>query len=109
MKIALPSNQNQVDEHFGHCEYFTVFTFDDKNKILIQETITPPAGCGCKSDVASILARMGVTHMLAGNMRQGAVNVLGMQGIRVLSGCCGNVKDVAESWLSPATGCMIPV
>ena len=22
MKIALPSNQNQVDEHFGHCEYF---------------------------------------------------------------------------------------
>jgi RNA recognition motif-containing protein len=30
MKIALPSNQNQIDEHFGHCEYFTVFTVDDQ-------------------------------------------------------------------------------
>lgn len=24
MKIALPSRQNLVDDHFGHCEYFTV-------------------------------------------------------------------------------------
>ncbi len=100
MKIALPSYQNQVDEHFGHCEYFTVFTIDDKNKILSQETITPPAGCGCKSDIASILAQMGVKYMLAGNMGQGAVNVLGNNGIKVLRGCSGNVKEVAESWLA---------
>ena len=100
MKIALPSNKNQIDEHFGHCEYFTVFTIDDKNKILSQETITPPAGCGCKSDIASILAQMGVTHMLAGNMGQGAVNVLENNGIQVLRGCSGNVKDVVESWLA---------
>lgn len=100
MKIALPSSQNQVDEHFGHCEYFTVFTIDDNNQILSKETITPPAGCGCKSDIASILAKMGVTQMLAGNMGQGAVNVLGNNGIQVFRGCSGNVKDVAESWLA---------
>jgi predicted Fe-Mo cluster-binding NifX family protein len=100
LKIALPSNQNQVGEHFGRCEYFTVFTIDDKNKILSQETITPPAGCGCKSDIASILAQMGVKYMLAGNMGQGAVNVLGNCGIQVLRGCSGNVKEVAENWLS---------
>ncbi|MEE9913024.1 MAG: NifB/NifX family molybdenum-iron cluster-binding protein [Deltaproteobacteria bacterium] len=100
MKIALPSSQDQVDEHFGHCEYFTVFTIDDQNKIQSQETITPPAGCGCKSNIASILAGMGVKYMLAGNMGQGAVNVLGMSGIQVLRGCSGNVKDVAENWLA---------
>ena len=38
--------------------------------------------------------------MLAGNMGQGAVNVLGNNGIQVLRGCSGNVKDVAESWLA---------
>ena len=32
MKIALPSNQNQIDEHFGHCEHFTVFIIDDQKK-----------------------------------------------------------------------------
>jgi len=100
MKIALPSYQNQVDEHFGHCEYFTVFTVDDQKNILTEEIIASPAGCGCKSNIAQTLAQMGVKYMLAGNMGQGAVNVLAMNGIQVLRGCSGNVKDVARSWLS---------
>jgi predicted Fe-Mo cluster-binding NifX family protein len=100
MKIALPSCQNQVDEHFGHCECFTVFTVDDKNKILAEEKITPPAGCGCKSDIAQTLAEQGVKLMLAGNMGEGAVNVLNSHGIDVLRGCSGDVKAVTESWLS---------
>lgn len=100
MKIALPSYGNQVDEHFGHCEYFTVFTIDDKNRILGEEIITPPPGCGCKSNIAQTLAQIGVKYMLAGNMGQGAVNVLGMSGIQVLRGCSGNVRAVAESWLA---------
>ena len=100
MKIALPSSKNQVDEHFGHCEYFTVFTIDDKNTILSQEIITPPAGCGCKSNIAQTLAQMGVKYMLAGNMGQGAVNILGMNGIQVLRGCSGDVKTVTEKWLA---------
>ena len=100
MKIALPSYQNQVDEHFGHCEYFTVFTTDDNKNILSEEIITPPPGCGCKSDIALILAQMGVKYMLAGNMGQGAVNVLGANGIEVLRGCSGNVREVVQKWLA---------
>lgn len=99
MKIALPSRQNQVDEHFGHCEYFTVFTVNDNREILAEETIASPAGCGCKSNVARVLAEMGVTTMLAGNMGQGAVNVLNGCGIDVLRGCTGNVKEVTQRWL----------
>ena len=100
MKIALPSNQNQIDEHFGHCEYFTVFTVDDQKKILLEEKITSPAGLGCKSNIAQTLAEQGVKLMLAGNMGQGAVNVLNGHGIDVLRGCSGSVKDVVESWLA---------
>ncbi len=99
MKIALPSRQNRVDEHFGHCEYFTVFTVNDNREILAEETVASPAGCGCKSNVAQVLAQMGVTTMLAGNMGQGAVNVLNSCGIDVLRGCTGDLKQVAERWL----------
>ena len=56
MKIALPSLQNNVDAHFGHCEYFTVFTIDDQKKIAAEEIIASPAGCGCKSNIAQTLA-----------------------------------------------------
>ena len=100
MKIALPSYQNQIDEHFGHCEYFTVFTIGDKKKIIAEEKVTSPAGCGCKSNIAQVLAEKGVKLMLAGNMGQGAVNVLNSYGIDVLRGCSGDVKAVTESWLA---------
>ncbi len=100
MKIALPTYQNQIDSHFGHCEYFTVFTVDDSKKIVNQETIASPEGCGCKSNIAFILADMGVTVMLAGNMGDGAVNVLNNAGIEVLRGCSGDVKEVAAAWLN---------
>lgn len=101
MKIALPSRQNFIDGHFGHCEYFTVFTIDDSKKaILGQDTIASPAGCGCKSNIAQTLADMGVTLMIAGNMGDGAVNVLKTAGIEVIRGCSGEVKDVTLQWLA---------
>ena len=102
MKIALPCRENRVDEHFGHCEYFTVFTVNERNEIISEEQVSSPAGCGCKSNVADTLAQMGVGMMLAGNMGQGAVNVLNGCGIDVLRGCTGEVREVAERWLAGA-------
>lgn len=100
MKIALPSRGNQVDSHFGHCEYFTVFTVDTTTKeITDSQVVSSPAGCGCKSNIAGTLAEMGVKLMLAGNMGEGAVRVLNNSGIDVLRGCSGDVKAVALSWL----------
>ncbi len=99
MKIALPSIGSVVDGHFGHCEYFTVFTVDDQKNILSEEVVQPPAGCGCKSNIVDILAEMGVKVMLAGNMGAGAVNVLGSHGIAVVRGCSGDLRKVVEDWL----------
>ena len=100
MKIAVPSNQNMVDEHFGHCQYYTVFTVDDKNQIIAEDKVESPAGCGCKSNIVEILSKAGVELMLAGNMGDGAVNVLNHWGIKVLRGCSGNVKAVTEDYLA---------
>ncbi|NTW71157.1 MAG: dinitrogenase iron-molybdenum cofactor biosynthesis protein [Eubacteriaceae bacterium] len=101
MKIALPSRLNQIDDHFGHCEYFTVFTTDNANQEIIDtEIIASPTGCGCKSNIAQILAALNVKIMLAGNMGEGAVRVLNNAGIEVLRGCSGDVKTVALNWLA---------
>ena len=99
MKIALPTRNGQIDGHFGHCEYFTVFTTDE-HSIISQEVVPSPEGCGCKSNIASVLADMGVSLMLAGNMGDGAVNVLHHAGIEVVRGCQGDVTDVTTLWLS---------
>lgn len=100
MKIALPSSGSMVDGHFGHCEYFTVFTVDEQKKIVSQEIVQPPPGCGCKSNIVFTLANMGVEVMLAGNMGGGAVNLLASHGINVVRGCSGDVQQVVEAWLA---------
>lgn len=99
MKIAVPTTHNNlVDSHFGHCEFFTVFTIEG-NKITGSEVVKSPEGCGCKSNIASVLSEMGVTYMLAGNMGQGAVNVLNYNGIDVVRGCEGDVTKLVEEFV----------
>jgi len=97
MKIAMPTRGGEIDAHFGHCEYFTVFTVDG-GAIVAEERVDSPAGCGCKSNVASILAGKGVSLMVAGNMGDGAVRVLKREGVEVIRGCAGSVRDRAEDW-----------
>lgn len=98
MKIALPTKDGQIDSHFGHCAYYTIFTVD-KGQIINEETLESPQGCGCKSDIASVMATSGVRVLLGGNMGDGALKVLNANGIEVCRGCSGDVKTVAEAWL----------
>ncbi len=100
MKIALPTRDGRIDDHFGHCDHYTILTLDGEKNIINKETMASPEGCGCKSDIAPILAGMGVKVMLAGNMGQGAVNVLQSNDIEVIRGCSGPVDTVAEEYLS---------
>jgi len=99
MKIAVPTRNNVVDDHFGHCEYYTVFTFDENKELLNKEILPSPSGCGCKSNIAFVLKEIGVKVMLAGNMGQGALNVLNNQGIDVYRGCTGDVNDLVASYI----------
>jgi predicted Fe-Mo cluster-binding NifX family protein len=98
MKVAVPTRNENVDDHFGHCEYYTIFTIDN-GKVSNEETFKAPEGCGCKSNIAPILGNMGVSVMLAGGMGEGALNVLNMCGIKVMRGCSGNVKELIKAYL----------
>ncbi len=99
LKIAVPSRDGVVDAHFGHCEYFTVFTIND-GVIAAEERMDSPESCGCMSGIGPILADAGVSLMLAGNMGQGAVNVLAAHGIEAVRGASGPVRGVVEGYLS---------
>lgn len=99
MKIAIPTRDGQVDDHFGHCESYTVYTIDEDKRISERLTLPAPQGCGCKSNIASVLNQMGVSVMLAGNMGPGAVNKLNQAGIAVYRGCSGATDAVVSTYL----------
>ena len=99
MKTAVPvTKNNQVDDHFGHCEYYNIYTLAENGLINDVQTIPSTQGCGCKSNIAGILASHGVTLMLAGGIGGGAINVLNHSGIEVIRGCSGNAAEVIKNY-----------
>jgi predicted DNA-binding protein (UPF0251 family)/predicted Fe-Mo cluster-binding NifX family protein len=101
MKIAVPSRDGLVDEHFGHCKEFLVFRVEGTT-LVPEATIASPESCGCKSGVAGDLAAAGVTHMVAGNMGEGAVRVLSSHGMTVVRGASGDARAAAQAFASGA-------
>jgi predicted DNA-binding protein (UPF0251 family)/predicted Fe-Mo cluster-binding NifX family protein len=97
MRIAVPTKDGLVDEHFGHCKEFSVFKVEGKNLVL-EATIPSGESCGCKSGVAGDLAAAGVTHVVAGNMGEGAVRVLGSHGLTVVRGASGDARAAAQAF-----------
>ena len=100
MKVAIPTRNNVVDDHFGHCEYYTIFTISEDKLIVCTEIQASPEGCGCKSNIASVLEEKGVELMLAGNMGEGAKNKLEAHGIAVVRGCSGDIETVVKNYLA---------
>ncbi len=96
MKIAVPVKDGMVDEHFGRAREFLVFRVEG-NDIVAEVPVTSTEG-GCKSGIASELARLGVTHLVVGNMGLGAVGVLGSNGIAVIRGASGDALAAARAF-----------
>ena len=101
MKIAVPvTGSNQIDSHFGHCEFYNLYSISESKEISEVKRIASTEGCGCKSNIANILAAEGVNVMLAGGIGQGAINVLNLSGISVVRGCDGDAAEVVISYLA---------
>ena len=98
MKIAVPTRDGIVDNHFGHCDHYTIYTIE-QGAIADTSTLPSPQGCGCKSNIASVLEQMGVTVMLAGNMGEGARRKLEEHNIRIIRGCSGAIDSVVKGYL----------
>jgi len=101
MKIAVPTKENnRIDDHFGHCEFYSIFTVSDGNEIIEKQTLQSPQGCGCKSNIAYDLAEMNVKIMLAGGIGEGAINKLASQNIQVIRNCKGDVNELVTEYLT---------
>ena len=98
MKIAIPTIGDQIDQHFGHCEKYSIFTIVEK-QITAEETMESSVSCGCKSGIASTLAQNGITILIAGGIGDGAVKVLSGNGIQTIKGASGKARQAVELYL----------
>jgi predicted Fe-Mo cluster-binding NifX family protein len=96
MKIAVtaanPSLDGTIDPRFGRCPYFLIVETDD----MRFEAVANPSlslGGGAGIQAAQLMAEKGVRHVLTGNCGPNAYQTLSANGIGVIVGCSGAVRN----------------
>ena len=86
MKIAIPSKNNKLCGHFGHCEYFSLIEINPATKEIINiEKKVPEDGISCQS--ASWIASIGVNIVLAGGIGERPMAIFAQNGVEIIAGC----------------------
>ena len=93
MKVAVATLNDQVSEHFGHCQGFTFATVD-ADGIKDKEYMDNPGGhCAVLPD---FLGSKGVETLVVGGIGGGAIQNMQARGIQVIGSISGSVDAVLE-------------
>ena len=97
MKIAVPYENGQVAEHFGHAAQFMLYGVSDTGE-RTSELVT--AEDTDHAAVAALLRARGADVLLCGSIGDGAKAALSAEQIVVFSGASGSADDAAEKFLA---------
>lgn len=92
MKIAIPTANGRLNLHFGHCEKFSIFDVDEKEKKILStsELDAPPHEPGL---LPRWLAERDVNLVIAGGMGERAQSLFLQNNIRLVIGCPADVPE----------------
>ncbi len=96
MKIAIPIENEDIFQHFGHATKFRIYdVMDDGSKTMTE---VDAAGEGHDA-TAQWLKTMDVQMVLCGGVGEGAVSALRENGILLYSGASGNAEQCLDAFL----------
>lgn len=96
VKIAVPYDDGQVFQHFGHSEQFKIYIVED-NKVVGSKVIGTD-GHGHEA-LAEYLETDGVDVLVCGGIGGGAINALSASGIQVVPGVTGSSDEAVGAYL----------
>ncbi len=97
MKFAVPTFNNELTAHFGHCEKFAIIETDN-NTLVKEEFINPPVHQ--PGAYPRFLADMGVDVIIAGGMGQKARSLFAAHNIQVCVGVIeGSPRELVNQFL----------
>jgi len=96
-KIAIPTNGEVVDAHFGRAAAFTVFEIEGIEARKVE--ILSATGLQHQHEgLASMFKSKGVEVLVCGGIGGGMINGLNAVGLAVVTGASGSVVDVAQAY-----------
>ncbi|CAA7600445.1 Dinitrogenase iron-molybdenum cofactor [Acididesulfobacillus acetoxydans] len=96
-RIAIPSNGELLDAHFGRAQAFTVFEVDGNQARQVE--VLSAAGLEHQHEgLASMFKRNGIDVLVCGGIGGGMIDSLNYAGLDLVTGASGLTKDVAQSY-----------
>ncbi len=83
MKIAIPTTNQTLDQHFGHAQEFSFFATEGENVTFINTLAAPPHQPGV---LPKWLINEKVNIIIAGGIGGAAIDILNKQNITVITG-----------------------
>ncbi|MDD7441202.1 MAG: DUF134 domain-containing protein [Sutterellaceae bacterium] len=96
MRIAVPSENGEVFQHFGRAPGFTVYTVEEGRVLSIDQVQALGTGHGA---MASLLREVGANLVICGGIGTGAVMALQSLGVDLIAGASGSTDDVIRAYL----------
>ena len=95
--FAIPTENGQLCQHFGHCDKFAIVEINN-NQFVKEEFVTPPVHQ--PGVYPKFLADMGVKTIISGGMGMKAQNLFAANGIEVCIGVnADSPKTLVEQYL----------
>lgn len=97
MKIAIPYENGQVFQHFGHSAQFKIY--DAENGQVLSSTVVSTNGQG-HGALVGFLTQHQVNVVLCGGIGGGAQAALAQAGIQLFGGISGGADAAAADYLA---------
>ena len=97
MKIAVPYENGQVFQHFGHTQQMKIY--DAENGKIVQEQIANTTDSG-RGALVGFLSGLGVDVLICGGIGGGAWDALVQAGIKLCGGVTGGADEAVNTFLS---------
>lgn len=98
MKIAMPNDGANLNQHFGKSKSFVIITLD-KNEVVDTKEISSVALQHNHGGLSNLLFNEGVSVVITGGIGAGALTPLKEKGLNVIRGASGTIEDVLHKYL----------
>lgn len=101
MKIAMPKEGKNINQHFGRSESFAIITLEGDQITDIHE-VSAATLAHNHGGLANLLVQSEVSVVITGGIGGGMYNALQQQGLKVIRGASGSMEEVVKSYLAGA-------
>ena len=98
MKVVIPTDDNMVSAHFGHCAQFTIYDIDEVQKKVNSKKVIDNPGHE-PGFLPRYLADFGINCIIAGGMGSRARQLFDQNNIQTITGATGETDKVIQYYL----------